>query len=355
MKTLDIYLDFLFLRYFLDNEPSDKYSDDYQDWFDFVKFLEKHNHIKIITPNRNKENKRNDFIIQFRQLLRDKSYRREFFEYFPKQVAKYKISTDFYYENEIQNPHSVFFIEFPTQDSEILEKKYGYFFINSQNFKTKWKLLNPRTYQSFKIVSEKGTLNNWESFKIIKHPVNAVLIDDRYVFAGDYQHNLQELLTNLFEKNETKSEILVVIGNAINNKETNIGEETELLKETKKIVKRLFANSNFSIAQLIENSNQKRTEIKLTHDRRVISNYFYLVSGDSYSYDKTFVDKITGEKKIELNTNTDFHIYTVFDSETFANIQNRLLEFRKLILKQDNSPKLHIKNREGDCQNHLLL
>ncbi len=339
---LDVYLDFLFIKKFFENEPSETKTPQYRVWLDFYFFL-KSNHIRVFNPKDNLTTPNADFIRLF-EIFENLEKRNNLFSKMDFSFEKYHINTNYDY-SKIQNPHSVFFIEFSETQSQDLEKKHGYFFINSENFVSKWKLLNPRNYQSFKTVSEKGDFKTWKDFARLKHPANAILIVDRYIFGGNYQHNLQEMFENLFETIAEKSQILLIIGNSINNKPTDLKNETELKKQWSKIVKQKWTQAENSVAQVFEKQGEKRTETSLTHDRRIVTNYFYLVSGDSYSY---------VNKNQENLTNTDFHIYTVFDSETFTKMQERLLEFRKVILKPDNSCRIHFNNREGDCQNRLL-
>jgi hypothetical protein len=349
MKTLDIYLDFSFLKFFLESEPQDKYSDDYQNWLDFLKFLEKHDFLKIITPNRNKEMKKYDFKLQLRQLLRDKTFRQDFFNDFPSNTDNYKISIKFEYNNQITNPHSVLFIEFSTEQCQELENKYGYFFINWENFKTKWKLLNPRNHQSFVTVSEKGNLKSWSDFSYLKHYANSIVIVDRYIFDGNYNHNLVEMLSNILSnlQNTICFDITIIIGNKNNNKDFDINstDGKTLVKSIEKIFKAKWSNYQFTIIQLFKrgrkgNNQEAREDISLTHDRRIITNYFYFSSGDSITYES---------QANSMQANTDFHIYSIFDSKTFETVQQRLAEFNFQM-----NAKIHVNNFIGNKQNRLL-
>lgn len=351
MKTLDIYLDFSFLRLFLENEPQDHYSDDYQNWLDFLKFLQKHNFVKIITPNNNTEIPKNNFVLQLHQLLRNKSFRQDFFNDLPSNTENYKVSIAFEYNIQIKNPHSIFFIEFSKEQCQELENKYGYFFINWENFKTKWKLLNPRNYQSFKIVSKTGNLGNWSSFSKLKHPANAIIIIDRYFFKGFSKENIENMFGNLFEKIEYKFDVTLILGkqtikdmalgyiNTNNSEILHIREETKNIKKNiKSVIKnKLSKQDNLTIIQIFKGD---KSDLDITHDRRIISNYFYMVSGASLSYEN---------KEGKILVDTDFHIYTIFDSETFGEITKRFDELKPHIIAQDQTG--HV---EGNKQNRLL-
>jgi hypothetical protein len=349
MKTLDIYIDLLFLKKFFESEPTDKKTIPYRNWLDFYFFL-RSTHICLFNAKDGKLIDKNDFIRQF-EMFADEKQRNDFFAPLQLNVENYAVSKSYQYNQNIKNPHTIFFIEFEKEVTESLEKSFGYLFVNSKNYMQKWKLLNPRNHQSFITISNKGDIKNWNDFEYLKHSANSLIIVDRYIFGGNYAHNLAEMLLHLFPslansaENTTCFDITLIIGNKINNNNVDLKDNKDLVENVKKVFKKHFPKCELTVVQLLkrsrDNRNQeKREDIPLTHDRRIISNYFYFSSGDSITYESSPNDMLA---------NTDFHIYSIFDSKTFETVQTRLAEFKYQI---DN--KTHANNYIGTKQNRLL-
>lgn len=341
-KKLDIYFDIAFFQKFYNDKPNNELSKEFQNWLDFYLFFTQSSHIELIDAYDSKPVNQSDILLLLAH---------------PQLIEQNTMTINANYSyNQISNPHSIFFLEFTLEQTESLEQRFGFIFINSHNYLQKWKLLNPRNHQSFKIVSQGGSFSNWDSFNALKHFANSILIIDRYFFmsnSGYSKGNLEGMFGNLFQKIESNLDITIVLGEQVIGKQENKYKRLEYIdsrdnqtikdcvKDVKNVVKsKVSANCNLSMVQIFRKNGG---DVGITHDRRILSNYFYLVSGDSLTYQS---EDSNGSK---ILVNTDFHIYTVFDSNTFFEMQKRLDELKKEVNSQTKEG-----NFIGTKQNRLL-
>lgn len=251
---------------------------------------------------------------------------------FDKNIAEKLKTVDFC---KTCNPHSVFFLDNTDAESDKLEKQTGLLFFNLGNHLKKWGKYSPDSYTSPISVGEKGILKNWNYLANLRHSFNSIIIADRYLFKGDYQENLKQLFTNFLHDLEqpTIMDITILL------EEKQLSYNLSMADIAKFLQKQVF---NKIVNLAINLSIIQVKHIPVTHDRRIITNYFYLYSGDSFSY-------VTDKEPNKIYSNTDLHIYTLFDNQTMQNAKERLAEYRNLVLGAK-----HINLFIGTKQNRLL-
>lgn len=251
---------------------------------------------------------------------------------FDKNIATKLTDNTFYTSCK---PHTVFFLDIADTEIDKLEKQTGLLFFNLTNHLTKWKRYSPDSYTSPISVGEKGVFNNWSYIANFKHSFNSIIIADRYLFKGDYRENLKQLFMNFLHNLEqpTVMDITILL------EEKQLSYNLSMADIAKFLQKQVFNN----IANLTVNlSIVQVRHIPVTHDRRIITNYFYMYSGDSFSY-------VTDNNPTKIYSNTDLHIYTVFDTQSMQNAKERLVEYKNLVLGAK-----HINLFIGNKQNRLL-
>jgi hypothetical protein len=342
MKTLDIYIDLLFLKKFFENKPTNNETQQFRDWLDFFVFLSSP-HLKFIDV---KDGKEKQDLIRF---LEQPHIRDNFFATLQADITNYYFSINYNFGNNttIKNPHSVFFIEFSEAQIAELSKKYGYCFVNFQTYTSTWKKFNPRNYQnSISVSALSRDFNHWNYMVTLKHSFNSMLLIDRYLFAetgfgihkvvDNYKSNLKQLFQYFVPKNDaiTVTDITIISSTRAISPSVTLAQIATYLQT--QVFAVLFPQSKFNLSIILVDN------VPDTHDRRIITNYFDLHSGDSFMY-------VTNAHNNHIKVDTSLHIYTFFSGEQLKDATKRINDIRGLVLGANSA-----NNFIGNKQNRLL-
>ena len=223
--------------------------------------------------------------------------------------------------------YSPFVIIFSDNEADVfVEHDYGLELISSVNFDQKWELLGKAKTDT---VSKSGTIKSIKDLSKYKHHFNSIVIIDRYIFKGyNYAENVKNLVSSLMENSDSTFTFNVTILSEVNSDLESIHNNVKKSLEVK------FIKQNFYLT--IANIQRDRR----THDRRIITNYTYFFSGDSFSHYQ------------RKDINTQLHYDPMGETRKFAVVGDTLNQFKKLISGTKNVPNQKRIIQEG--QNYLL-
>ncbi len=242
-------------------------------------------------------------------------------------------------------------------------KRFGLEYINPSNLSERWKLhysrrpdINRKTTDDEGIPSEQR-FDSWEKFKTFCHPLNSIILIDKYFlkwktekcFKNDLKNNILPLFESLLSQasNETIIEILIV---------SNFEEKTEPVQKDKVLLSlstlktkiEKLTNKKFKL-NIIAYKYDTAVKAKRVHDRIIITNYFYIESGAGFN----IFNEIGIRQNIEINTEIKFR--------SILNIQNVFSAFYDLkqlnlyINKQKNAEeRINYLNFYPEKTNRLL-
>jgi hypothetical protein len=222
-------------------------------------------------------------------------------------------------------------------------KRFGLEFINPTNLSDRWQLhysrridMNRKTTKDSEIPDDQR-FDSWEKIKSFSHPLNSIILIDRYLlkwktkkeFEKDLKNNILPLFKNLLieRADETPIEIMIVSEFEENPKEDSIREShsrlvTRLREETKKVINlNLIAYKKFSSKTIYP-----------FHDRLIITNYFYIESGAGF---KIFDNNGIRET---IETNTEIKFRSIFNIQNVFSVLYDLKQLGIYCKKQENSP-----------------
>lgn len=246
-------------------------------------------------------------------------------------------------------------------NNEQLEADFGCIFINSQQLHKAYFLFNSHLISFTK---PRPRFINWSFIAQLRHPCNALVITDNYLFAKDdlaqnkrqLDENLLTLLAELMPKRLKIPFHLTIIGSPIDRNgkyqaylKNNLESLHEYLVET---LKRRFSydiHMNILIAPF--------------HDRNILTNYAWISSGNSFTYFEN--------RRLHSNTNLTFQPVTQLNStynpfyhsseqseksvsvkEVWKNLKSVCQEFASAMPNENKDSKF--KYRSSNYLNRLL-
>ena len=227
-------------------------------------------------------------------------------------------------------------------NNQEIEDNYGCVAISSNELEKVDFLLN---WLILPISKKKNFPNNWDFLDRFKHPCNAMVLTDNYLFdynAQEMKENLIPFLKKLLPKTLEIEFQLTIIG-----------------KDTKKTID--FKQKKVEIEKALEAFNYP---INLTiipeavHDRNIFTNYYWINSGVGFS-----IFKVEGGR-LKLKNDSMFTFYPIsyintdfkaYFSESTKVVADSVLSCRNEIL--DNCKKMNQKDfleLAGNKRNRLL-
>lgn len=193
------------------------------------------------------------------------------------------------------NVSALFFNE--DDENEQLQNDFGCIFINSSSLNKAHFLFN---WRLIPFTKPWPIYNNWTFMGELRHPCNALIITDDYLFARDsmievkkqLDENLLVILYNLLPLNLKIDFHLSIIGSPIEkekmNKKNNKYEQSfNSIRKQSFIEDHLDEINNYLLEKLKAKFKYK---IKLSivimhfHDRNILTNYAWINSGNSFTY-----------------------------------------------------------------------
>lgn len=196
-----------------------------------------------------------------------------------------------FYENSCSL--KLFLVDFANKDCTNLEAAFGYSFISGETLAYKWKpFFSEREDLSRCITTSADTpaelcFDSWAKLEAFKHPLNSVLIVDGYLLSDKSQQridqNLKPLLKSILpkKKNTLPIDITIITEEGPKNS-TFLAIKLELEEHLKSELPDLVFD--LSIIKFDKNIIYKiASEGFNIHDRRIITNYFWLESGIGFN------------------------------------------------------------------------
>ncbi len=158
-----------------------------------------------------------------------------------------------------------------------------------------------------------GHITRWDFISQFKHPFGGLIIIDRYFFSNsDYRANLGQILEQLTKHNLSLPLHITILyqSNCVDNSFSN---QALLYNDVSQVCSKIFSPGNFELTIIQVN------QVNHTHDRRIITNYMFILSGNSFQY-STNNDPIKVKSKVR--THLTFH--DTLTKETFEDVLNDL-------------------------------
>ena len=208
------------------------------------------------------------------------------------------------------NPTKIICTTKNKKEIDKLRENFATEFLN-QSFNPEWKKYSDRFLKETDLHIQGITdiyLNNKTWSDLLKHqyPINSIVIEEPYLLNADYsiKYNLVPILQHILPVKSPKLPIhITIFANKNEYNDTFLSTKGVPLKNALDLI---FTNYTLSI-YLIKGSNKVDTSVKL-HDRHIYTNYFYLTSGNGFSYFKSLKNSVAGirtELTIDLYTNSN--------------------------------------------------
>lgn len=308
MKRLTTYSEIEFLESFFRSIPANPFesmvlndNSDLQDWSSMLDIIYKNSELYIenIETFVNKS-KSNPF---FQRLINDsnaggsKIRETKFFKDLLENeicLTQFKPSGIHYYKNETSSC------------------KLGVFTNSLKTWKNGIKSISARKSYN---VNKNKYLNNFPGWNILKNtglPINAAIISDRYFLKwnNSYKYNLFDLLVNLIPNDLKNTDFHLTIITSIEDYDNPMNYYQEINSFLKR-----------KITPIVSFSLIAKPVRECPHDREIITNYYRLISGNSFDYYNKFGN-------IRYNTTLE---YFAINSETGNTHTLKLKEFKSLL------------------------
>jgi hypothetical protein len=256
-----------------------------------------------------------------------------------------------YYENSCSL--KLCLVEFSSKDCSTLENTFGYSFISGESMAYKWKSYFSKREDLERIISPDTEIDadkrfdSWKTLEQYKHPLNSVVIVDKYILSDKSNQpidkNLKPLLINLLPKKKTAMQIDITI--IAEQEERNQRKEPLKFKaifdDLEAFLNREFPENriNLSIVKFSKDLLHKLPKEGFRiHDRRIITNYFCFKTGIGFNlFDKKGrVEDSDSEMDVQFNLYgynykrvnrllKGYAAYTNIATEVYGTNKNRLL------------------------------
>jgi len=233
-----------------------------------------------------------------------------------------------------------------TKTCEDRRKRFGLEYLNPANLSDRWQLYYSQrpdkcrttTYNSE--IPEEQRFDTWKKIKTFGHPLNSIIFIDLYFLKWKTEKELDENIRNnflpLFENllsesaNETSIEIMIV---SIIDKKSPLELEQEkkvqLSQERLETLLKLKTQKAIKVNIIAYSKSEAPSGVKL-HDRMIITNYFYIKSGEGFNIFNT-----EGSRKI-IKTSTDIEFIFIHNFQYLNSALSNLKQLAAYCKKIEN-------------------
>jgi hypothetical protein len=245
----------------------------------------------------------------------------------------------------------IFMLDLPENRCKEIEDNYGLLAFSPENLKKTGFL-----FQSdlIPVSKQEARLKDWNFIKKFRHPSNAMVLADNYLFTYHWEknENLLPFLKGILPKrlNKRKFDLLILTADTPNTKYPVQVNRTQ--RQIKSALENYFSYSfDISIVKYRESSEFGR-EI---HDRDILTNYLSISSGFGFNL---FSDK-------QIKKDTHLSVFAVayqkepwqaFEpNRNFQDFPNSVLQIRASLLEQFNVVLEEYEHRKGIRYSNILL
>lgn len=275
MRHFMSYIDDAFLEDFFKQKPTDIESagDELDIWRDWLRFVRHKTDIDLTIKSKI-EDLAYDVNASLTKQLIDDYYQGK--QHISLNTNKLENSTARDLVLNSAKPTFIFRNDLP--NSEITEEKTGICCINGASFFDKWvHYYKSKAYSISKLVTQ-NQLEKWgDLFAHYRYPSNAFVIADNYIFThkSNIKNNLLKIIKELLLSSKrvcTEIDLIIIAEQFYKEDNDDVSLEKLYREVTKHLRDALFLNVNLCIIKA------------KYHDRLILSNYFAINSGNSFSY-----------------------------------------------------------------------
>jgi len=254
---------------------------------------------------------------------------------FNAHLRKDVLSEDFYKDDTY--PFKLFLLDSENEECMKLSKDYGYEYLCISNLSDRWNCyFSGREDTKMKVTKNKRfpdklRFDSYEKMKCFTHPLNSILIIDKYILVNN--KGSQEITENFIP-------LLKVLLNKMSDK-----IEIDILILTRKMFSDVRTTWEFLMNEVKSALPNKKINLNLVRDekhlypaghhgikgRRIITNYFTISSEDSFTFFNS-----NGSTKGISDIRFDFN----FEKNNWLNLQFELNEIKEyvdhIVLNDDN-------------------
>jgi hypothetical protein len=189
-------------------------------------------------------------------------------------------------------PYKLFFINKDKNTCDSLSKNFGFEYISIENLEDKWKTYSQRDDLHLPIDNVSNPrFDNWAKLSHFKHPINSIVVFDKYLFnemknatiqQWSLNDNLMKIFENLFENKSNKLTLdlsIIILRDFISPPSTvPIPAGMNKLEYAHNRVLNFF-NSNFPLINVnisIIHYDKHKHSSETEHGRGIYTNYFYI-------------------------------------------------------------------------------
>lgn len=249
----------------------------------------------------------------------------------------------------------LFFVE--RNDVKDLSDKFGLLYINSSNLLVTWQFFSDERDDLSLPITDNSDCNprfeNWNYLRNFSHPLNSIILCDRYVLQNEqqFENNIFDLIKCLKCYKLPKLNILIVselMGSEYKGN-TKVTIHNDIDKYANLIEDRLIKQQKIQSLDLkiIKLTNSKEKNFYREHDRSLITNYWYINPQNSFNF---FNESI--QKKLEVRSNIDFRF--VFRKSVRNLLKERLSIINDIVNHTTDLPEMKKVYNNGAIKSRLL-
>ncbi|MGV8964391.1 MAG: hypothetical protein ACOH2V_13565 [Candidatus Saccharimonadaceae bacterium] len=220
-----------------------------------------------------------------------------------------------------------------TETCNSRRKRFGLEYLNPANLSERWKLYYSRRTDIVKIttndseIPDEHKFDSWDRFEPFIHPLNAIIIVDFYLlhwkreadFKVNLKNNIIPLMQNLIT--EASEEIPIEITFVSEFTDTPPIKQKERVSLTMLLIEKSIKSittKSFSLNIVVHNKSNYPFPFQEFHDRKIITNYFYIDSGAGFSIDSAGYDIFNKSNKIrKIKKNTKVRFSTILNIQDY--------------------------------------
>lgn len=193
-----------------------------------------------------------------------------------------------------------------------IEKRYGVAVFTKMNFFQKWNIFAKN--EPPLLIPERSEdigSDGWQILEKFRHPINAILMIDRYFFDFylNIENNLFPLLKVLLsdQKLDIPLDLTILTEKIKQNMHTQI-QEKDLMKIYSRIAYHLKNEMGFNLVNLTLCKIPSYLGPKI-HDRQIFTNYFFITSGSGFGcFNKNGQSSLPMSTTIQLTPVTNYNL-----------------------------------------------